>query len=587
MAKGFFSRKTSVLEDGLEVWRQRERYRGLTIGAKRNLQSAWDKVISGRSGGTSLGNQLHITLDLAAPKIIIPQNILDEDSGQILIDFGRLKFSNVNEDNNGDDDDDEFFTPGDSPANEEFDQKIFETKLDADELQERLMVSKLYNKYSINLLDLQILVGNNNDAWRAASSAGKSSMHIVERFNVSLGLERRALDMVADTKYPFAMLSGILPSLTVHLNETKCATLWGCLKQLNSEDSKSSSHMHAEDEDLKVELSIAKPKRASKLVYMMFQIERVTVGLASEIHHNQTIAALEISQVKSEIKVSSSHQSCIFSISSVVLADCYQQLGPDFEFILASNSGMYLDIPSGTIIDSGATSPTFEAMEAHKMPESPNFVSKLTENLLGLLTSVDPSDDKSEMSSWSNPKNEMAVVEWTHWNNPDTDIRDDISIRFSALNIVASPPSIAVLLRLLYRLKPKSKEVVHQVDVRNQDIAPPPGDDTVINIEVSTVNVMIASVDNTVGKKIASAGIENFKSTAILQKTGDAAVQGKIGSIHLLDLENEDTNSTNRIFALGDSRVPDIVFATIFSRQHNDDAFNFEFRKCSFINVAK
>ena len=29
------------------------------------------------------------------------------------------------------------------------------------------------------------------------------------------------------------MLSGILPSLTLHLNETKCATLWGCLNQLN------------------------------------------------------------------------------------------------------------------------------------------------------------------------------------------------------------------------------------------------------------------------------------------------------------------------------------------------------------------
>ena len=176
-------------------------------------------------------------------------------------------------------------------------------------------------------------------------------MHIVERFNVSLGLERRALDMVTDTKYPFAMLSGILPSLTLHLNETKCATLWGCLNQLNgppagqmaNDEPEVDAEVEPEVEPDVVEVDAKeKYRKASKLVYMMFQIERVTVGLASEIHQNQTIAALEISQVKSEIKVSSSHQSCIFSVASVVLADCYQQLGPDFEFILASNSGMYL-----------------------------------------------------------------------------------------------------------------------------------------------------------------------------------------------------------------------------------------------------
>ena len=348
MAKGFVSRKNHIelAEDGLEVWRQRERYRDLRMGAKRNIKSALDKVLSGRAPTAVTGSQLNITLDLAAPKIIIPQNIVNENSPQILIDFGRLKFSNVHEDS-GDGEDEEFFTPESTPPNEGVHQEIFETKLNTDELHERLLVSKLYHKYSINLLDLQILVGNQGDGWRTASSAGKSSMHIVERFNVSLGLERRALDMVADTKYPFAMLSGILPSLTLHLNETKCATLWGCLNQLNGSPAGQSDQSNDEEPELVepdvVEIDVKeKYRKASKLVYMMFQIERVTVGLASEIHQNQTIAALEISQVKSEIKVSSSHQSCIFSVASVVLADCYQQLGPDFEFILASNSGMYL-----------------------------------------------------------------------------------------------------------------------------------------------------------------------------------------------------------------------------------------------------
>ena len=132
-------------------------------------------------------------------------------------------------------------------------------------------------------------------------------------------------------KYPFAMLSGILPSLTLHLNETKCATLWGCLNQLNGSPTGQTDPSNQDPTNQEDEMENYEPepevievdakekyRKASKLVYMMFQIERVTVGLASEIHQNQTIAALEISQVKSEIKVSSSHQSCIFSVASVV-----------------------------------------------------------------------------------------------------------------------------------------------------------------------------------------------------------------------------------------------------------------------------
>jgi len=129
MAKGFVSRKNHIelAEDGLEVWRQRERYRDLRMGAKRNIKSALDKVLSGRAPTAVTGSQLNITLDLAAPKIIIPQNIVNENSPQILIDFGRLKFSNVHEDS-GEGEDEEFFTPESTPPNEGVHQEIFETK---------------------------------------------------------------------------------------------------------------------------------------------------------------------------------------------------------------------------------------------------------------------------------------------------------------------------------------------------------------------------------------------------------------------------------------------------------------------------
>jgi len=167
-------------------------------------------------------------------------------------------------------------------------------------------VSKLYHKYSIQLLDLQILVGNPNDAWRAASSAGKSSLHIIERFNVSLGLERRAFDVVEDIKYPMAMLSGTLPALTLHLNETKCATLFACLDQLSVKkdpDLNTSQRSRSSDVDLDdIQMTNTAPS-GSKLIVMIFQIDRVTCGLASEMYQDQVIAALEITHVKAELKL--------------------------------------------------------------------------------------------------------------------------------------------------------------------------------------------------------------------------------------------------------------------------------------------
>ena len=146
--------------------------------------------------------------------------------------------------------------------------------------------------------------------------------------------------------------------------------------------------------------------------------------------------------------------------------------------------------------------------------------------------------------------------------------------------ILHSKDTMKTLLRLLYRLQPKSNKPninnqtgeFDKVKAENNFL-------TVANIELGTVNVMIATVELGLGKKVASAAIENFKSTAILQKTGDVSLDGKIGSINLLDLESEETNS-NRIFALGDSRVPDEEFASIFKKSSGEsDAFNFEFRR--------
>ena len=127
ISRGFFQRKSenSTSIDGLEYWRQRERYRGVKLGAKKNIQSAWENITS-KAG--AVGVKYHVTLDLAAPKIILPQNVTNENSPQILIDFGRLKFSNVEEGEDGIEEIERFFTPEITPPNERADGSEPESK---------------------------------------------------------------------------------------------------------------------------------------------------------------------------------------------------------------------------------------------------------------------------------------------------------------------------------------------------------------------------------------------------------------------------------------------------------------------------
>ena len=96
---------------------------------------------------------------------------------------------------------------------------------------------------------------------------------------------------------------------------------------------------------------------------------------------------------------------------------------------------------------------------------------------------------------------------------------------------------------------------------------------------------MIASVENGLGKKVASAGIENFKATTIVQNVGDVTIDGKIGAIHGLDLSLSSESllqrtQSNRIFSLGCSATPDEDFLMLFSKiEPGKDAFTFEFKR--------
>ena len=45
--------------------------------------------------------------------------------------------------------------------------------------------------------------------------------------------------------------------------------------------------------------------------------------------------------------------------TSLLLVDIMQKIGPEFELLLASHKGIYLDVGSGNMMDSGLVSPDY------------------------------------------------------------------------------------------------------------------------------------------------------------------------------------------------------------------------------------
>ncbi|CAG5124462.1 unnamed protein product, partial [Candidula unifasciata] len=200
-----------------------------------------------------------INLDISAPRFVIPDNMSESNPQLVVIDLGNFQFHtittlpNSSAEQNGkdktkeEDGEDKFETPLSTPPNEEAeDEEVKKTltlgrvpELKRPKSSESLSEAapdtfhdRLYEKYRIGLAEVQVLMGRLNDNWRHAYPRGTSHMHIVDRFSINVQLDRRLI-VTSDIQWPTAKISGVLPSLTFHLNERKIQILQKCLDKLS------------------------------------------------------------------------------------------------------------------------------------------------------------------------------------------------------------------------------------------------------------------------------------------------------------------------------------------------------------------
>lgn len=393
---------------------------------KMELMKNWEHIIEGR---LSERKTWTLEIDISAPQIIFVENFTDRDTTSIVvIDFGRMQVTNGShvtpkdptrpnldemESSMKDSEDDEMFmTPCSTPPGSEttslddsptmvsalsdnnfqtprasiaFQKQMTPDNVEA-ELNESNLYNKIYDRYNIELTDLQILVCKGKERSSYASWKGTSNLHVLDRFNISLQVERRVVH-TNDPQYPSLTLSGTLPKLTVHINETKIGSIMNMLNMIYSNNIESpfrspdDSPTTAEKKVFEEVQNQDVPSEPAKLILLQFSIDQMSLEVQS---CGRSIAELQVTGVKAGFTQRPSDTNITLSVHGLLLADAMQSYGPDFELLIASHRHVGMDSLSGSLRHSEPCSPCSPGSPdpySHIRPMSPLSISRAISSL--------------------------------------------------------------------------------------------------------------------------------------------------------------------------------------------------------------
>ena len=423
----------------------KKRYDAIMEQTKIELRKNWDQIFHG-----GLRKQWAFNLDISAPQIIIPENFNDSHSSLVVLDLGRLTFCSANagsfadqstakkeskESNkpsgwmdtmarmlgrttDADDNDEEFATPCTTPDELSADDDNMTDGPPPEPLTEELLHSHMYDKYELNLCDMQVMVCKVKDNWRFACQRGTGPMHLIDRFSISVLVSRRMVHiMPSDRPWPTATLAATLPNIMLHLSQAKVhalLALYQSMKKRQAEnvcvnhnlddfsspkssavpksesqsslftfaaDSKSEGKSSDKESDLSNDRNESSGKsksfshqksgdasedtstfvEESKLLVIQVNIEKLSIELVSR---GRSIAEVQVTGVKGIVQHRPFNYSASLTIHSFLLVDALQTFGPDFELLIASHKHISMDTVSGSLMDSEPCSP--------KSPASPD-----------------------------------------------------------------------------------------------------------------------------------------------------------------------------------------------------------------------
>lgn len=549
-----------------------QRFQAMKRRTRRQLIKNWEQILD---GDLVYRSSWDLQFKISAPQILLVESFVDFNAAVVVVDFGKLHLSNDTNLNqeilqaepaNSDDDEEEerFETPCSTPPGSQENGSLTDFQC----LSETELHKKLYDQYTIDLVDLQILMGKAKDNWKHVRTRGMSTLHFLERFNISLQVERRVF-ITSDPSFPSVTVSGNLPRLVVHVNEQKVGAI-RLMYNLLSSFSKSAGVPQTEI------VNVAEPesprreenldRSLSHAVMVQFIIDQMAFELQSR---GRSVAELQVSGVQAALSKRMADLSVSLSVHGLLLVDALQEFGPDFELLVASHKHVGMDSISGSLRDSEPTSPVSPVS-----PESPDSARppRLTSpvaltNALSTLMSKGKIAHSPRNSSAVNleklDSEALIVVELTLVNDPTENLRM-ANIQFNNLDIIANQETIVELLGFFRRILPLQKS--RSARVTNLDDSTmsqstetkSTSTRTEITFDFHRLNVLLLRAvvqdNHLVGQKIATATMTDARIQATL--AANTSISGSLGGVQVLD-QTPTGKTHQRIISVGRDPLAD------------------------------
>lgn len=506
-------------------------------------------------------------------------------------------------------DDDAFMTPCSTPPGSEAgDDSIgdkvsvltsgetVETATLVSALSELSLYQKLYDTYNVELCDIQVLVGRVRDNWRHAHTKGNSSLHVLDRFNIALQVERRIVP-TSDPMYPSVTLAANLPRLVAHVNEQKISALRTLARVISdtslpspfnapspthheqpaatarpastpqSEDfpsistPRATSPNSAQDADELSSNSNSSTSEPYRLLTVQFTVDQMSLEVQSR---GRSVAELQVSGVTAALHRRPFDLSISLTVHGLLLVDALQTFGPDFELLVASHRHVGMDSMSGSLRDSEPTSPTSPGSpDPGATPRQPRATSPIA--LTKALSEVVSPQPPLPPLLHAVDSEALISVEFVIVTGKEEAIQL-ATIQFNNLDIIANQETIVELVGFVRRVSPVSRTRPVQTNTNIDDTKKPrerttsasksdevdgtansPPDigtarkqttRTELTFDFHRLNVLLlrGTIEDgrSVGRKIGTATM----CEARIQATVDSAlfVRGSLGGLQVLDL---------------------------------------------------
>ncbi|XP_043780099.1 vacuolar protein sorting-associated protein 13D isoform X6 [Cervus elaphus] len=601
----------------------RRQYNRLKMQTKAEIRQTLDRLLVGDFIEES--KRWTVRLDISAPQVIFPDDFKFKNPVLVVVDLGRMLLTNTQDDSkrkSGDGSaseenqfsDDEYKTPLATPpntpppetssSNGEKTPPFSGVKFSEEQLQAHLMSTKMYERYSLSFLDLQIMVGRVKDNWKHVQDIDVGPTHVVEKFNVHLQLERRLI-YTSDPKYPGAVLSGNLPDLKIHINEDKISALKNCFALLTTPETKTFDSQMKEkifpqgvqrgslqDSVMNLTQSIVMLEQhtrevlvESQLLLAEFKVNCMQLGVES---NGRYISVLKVFGTNAHFVKRPYDAEVSLTVHGLLLVDTMQTYGADFDLLMASHKNLSFDIPTGSLRDSRAQSPVSGSNVAHLTSAATrNNQSATSISLDRVLTKEQESLIKLEYQFVSSECPSM---------NLDSTLQV-ISLQVNNLDIILNPETIVELIGFLQKSFPKEKDELSpqplmtdfERSFREQGTYQSTYEqNTEVAVEIHRLNLLLLRTvgmanGEKYGRKIATASIGGTKVNVSMGSTFD--MNGSLGCLQLMDLTQENVKN-QYVVSIGNSVgyeniISDIGFyESVFVRMEDaglTDALSFTF----------